>query len=208
MNFYQSGYYEGTIEVDGRRYEIEPVAGFRDRGWGMRKHEGAPRRGFVLFAALEFADAAMWLLLYESASGKRQFTNGWLAGPDGIRDTVTALDHRLELDGTTLRSGALDLEFASGARRSLDVHGRRPHLSLRRGLHGERGLASRSATADTTPKIRRSSRRSTVRTTTAASAPSTVRPATVSWRRGSACTPATGPSHDAGHARSGDAHGR
>jgi hypothetical protein len=120
MNFYQSGYYEGTIEVDGRRYEIEPVAGFRDRGWGMRKHEGAPRRGFVLFAALEFADTAMWLLLYESASGKRHFTNGWLAGPDGIRDTVTGLDHRLELDGTTLRSGELDLEFSSGARRSLE----------------------------------------------------------------------------------------
>lgn len=120
MNFYQSGYYDGTIEVDGRRYEIEPVAGFRDRGWGMRKHEGAPRRGFVLFAALEFADTAMWLLLYESASGKRHFTNGWLAGPDGIRDTVTGLDHQLVLDGTMLRSGALDLEFSSGARRSLE----------------------------------------------------------------------------------------
>ncbi|HEY2654094.1 MAG TPA: hypothetical protein VGI50_19375 [Solirubrobacteraceae bacterium] len=120
MNFYQSGYYEGTIELDGRRYEIAPVAGFRDRGWGMRKHEGAPRRGFVLFAALEFADTAMWLLLYESASGKRHFTNGWLAGPDGIRDTVTGLDHRLDVEGTTLRSGALDLEFASGAQRSLE----------------------------------------------------------------------------------------
>jgi hypothetical protein len=120
MNFYQSGYYEGTIEIDGRRYEIEPVEGFRDRGWGMRKHEGAPRRGFVLFAALEFADTAMWLLLYESASGKRHLTNGWLAGPDGIRDTVNGLDHRLELDGTTLRSGALDLEFASGSRRTVE----------------------------------------------------------------------------------------
>jgi hypothetical protein len=120
MNFYQSGHYNGTIEVDGCRYEIEPVAGFRDRGWGMRKHEGAPRRGFVLFAAFEFADTAMWLLLYESARGKRHFTNGWLAGPDGIRDTVTGLDHELELDGTTLRSGTLDLEFASGGRRRLE----------------------------------------------------------------------------------------
>jgi hypothetical protein len=120
MNFYQSGYYDGTIDLEGRRYEVAPVAGFRDRGWGMRKHEGAPRRGFVLFGALEFADTAIWLLLYESASGKRHFTNGWLAGREGIRDTVTGLEHQLELDGTTLRSGALDLEFASGARRSLE----------------------------------------------------------------------------------------
>jgi hypothetical protein len=120
MNFYQSGYYEGAIAVDGRRYEIDPVAGFRDRGWGMRKHEGAPRRGFVLFAAFEFVDTAMWLLLYESASGKRHFTNGWLVGPDRIRDTVTGLEHRLELEDTALRAGALDLEFASGARRTIE----------------------------------------------------------------------------------------
>jgi hypothetical protein len=119
MNFYQSGYYEGTVRVEGRRYEIAPVAGFRDRGWGMRKHEGAPRRGFVLFAALEFADAAVWLLLYESATGTRHFTNGWLVDSRGIRDTVTGIEHRLDLDGTTLRAGELNLTFSSGARRAL-----------------------------------------------------------------------------------------
>lgn len=120
MNFYQSGYYEGTISLDGRRYEIEPVAGFRDRGWGMRKHEGAPRRGFVLFAALEFADTTIWLLLYESANGVRRFTNGWLVDASGIRDTVTGIEHDLDLAGMSLRAGRLELSFASGVRRTLE----------------------------------------------------------------------------------------
>jgi hypothetical protein len=119
MNFYQSGYYEGTIIVDGRRYEIEPVAGFRDRGWGMRKHEGAPRRGFVLFAALELPETAVWLLLYESANGTRHFTNGWLVDADGISDIVTGIEHQLELDGTAVRAGELKLSFASGVQRTL-----------------------------------------------------------------------------------------
>lgn len=120
MNFYQSGWWAGTISVGGAEHRIEPVAGMRDRGWGMRKHEGSPRRGFVLFAALEFAERTIWTLLYEKASGERVFTDGWLVDRDGVVDTVTAVDHDLRLEGGDVEGGSLLLGFASGARRRLD----------------------------------------------------------------------------------------
>ncbi len=120
MNFYQSGYYSGTIELGGERYEIDRVAGFRDRGWGIRKHEGGPRRGFVLFAALELAETTVWLLLYEAASGERKFTNGWIVGADGVRDVVVAIEHDLDVAGADVHGGRLELRCESGARRRLD----------------------------------------------------------------------------------------
>ena len=73
-------------------------AGFRDRGWGLRKHEGAPRRGFVVFAGVELPDAALYALLYETASGRRVFTNGWLMDESGVADTVVEAEHDRALD--------------------------------------------------------------------------------------------------------------
>jgi hypothetical protein len=119
MNFYQSAWYAGTLRVGDETIEIRERAGFRDRGWGIRKHEGAPRRGFVLFGALEFPHETLHLLLYETTSGRRAFTDGWLVDAGGVSDTVVAIEHELGLDGTRLREGRLHLAFASGAEREL-----------------------------------------------------------------------------------------
>lgn len=116
MNFFQSGWYSGMLWVGGERIELDRRAGFRDRGWGMRKHEGAPRRGLVLFGAHEFEAETLHLLLYETASGRRVFTDGWLLGPDGVTDTIVGAEHDLEQDGTLLRRGVIRLAFASGRR--------------------------------------------------------------------------------------------
>jgi hypothetical protein len=121
MNFFQSGVYSGTVAIDGSERTVRDRAGFRDRGWGLRKHEGAPRRGLVLACFCELRDSALYLLLYESASGRRAFTNGWLIDASGVSDTVTGAVHRLNLDGTLLRSGSVELEFASGATRTLEI---------------------------------------------------------------------------------------
>jgi hypothetical protein len=71
MNFFQSGLYTGTITVEGRRYEVRDRAGFRDRGWGIRKHESSSRRGIVVAVFCELEDRAIYALLYETASGRR-----------------------------------------------------------------------------------------------------------------------------------------
>jgi hypothetical protein len=116
MNFFQSGYYTGTIWIAGEAIEVDRRAGFRDRGWGIRKHEGAPRRGLILFGAHEFASETLHFLLYETASGRRVFTDGWLLDADGITDTVVGIEHDLEQAGTLLKSGSISLQFSSGRR--------------------------------------------------------------------------------------------
>jgi hypothetical protein len=126
MNLFQSGRYSGTVVVDGTEHLVRDRAGFRDRGWGLRKHEGAPRRGLVVACFCELPDAAIYAILYETASGRRAFTNGWLLDERGVGATVVAADHDLRWDGTLLAGGSLDLELSSGVTRRLtfDVEGR------------------------------------------------------------------------------------
>ena len=126
MNFFQSGVYDGTIRVADRTYEVTERFGFRDRGWGLRKHEASGRRGFMIAAYCELPDAALYLLLFETASGQRAFTNGWLLDDGGVADDVTSVHHDVDLDGTLVTGGRLEVGFASGAQRTVtfDVLGR------------------------------------------------------------------------------------
>ena len=83
MNFFQSGLYSGVVRADGEERQIQARAGFRDRGWGLRKHEGAARRGMHVFCACELPQEAVYLLLYENAAGERMLTNGWVMAESG-----------------------------------------------------------------------------------------------------------------------------
>ena len=116
MNFFQSGSYSGVIEVEGRRYQVRDRFGFRDRGWGIRKHESSSRRGLTLAVFCELPDRALYALLYETGSGRRAFTNGWLVDASGVRDTAVAIEHELRLEGTLVTGGSIGLEWASGSR--------------------------------------------------------------------------------------------
>ena len=79
-----------------------------------------------VFCGCELADEALYLLLYETASGRRVFTNGWLMDGSGVRDGVTALEHELRFEDGRLVSGRLDVELTSGEGRTLhaEVEGR------------------------------------------------------------------------------------
>ena len=94
-------------------------AGFRDRGWGLRKHEGAARRGLHVACMCELPDEALYMLLYENAAGERMLTNGWVMAESGLVDTVRAVSHSLRLDGRHLLGGSVTAELASGATREL-----------------------------------------------------------------------------------------
>jgi hypothetical protein len=124
MNFFQSGVYDGWVEVDGRRHEIVGRRGFRDRGWGVRKHEGAPRRGLVLAAMAEFADRALYLLLFETASGRRVLQDGWLVDATGTVGHVAAIEHALSFDGVLLAGGELRVELEDGRRMTVGIEPR------------------------------------------------------------------------------------
>src|SRR5581483_1413333 len=121
MNFFQSGLYSGIVRAEGKERRVEGRAGFRDRGWGLRKHEGAARRGLHIACMCEFPDEALYILLYETGSARRVFTNGWLLDERGVADRVTEVEHELSFDGTLMTGGALRATFASGAARELAV---------------------------------------------------------------------------------------
>lgn len=119
MNFYQPGVYSGTVTVDGIEHNVVDWLGFRDRGWGIRKHEGSPRRGLVVFCACELPDSAVYVLFYETASGRRVFTNGWAIDESGVADTVAGVEHDLHFEDRLLYGGIFALEFASGRRATM-----------------------------------------------------------------------------------------
>jgi hypothetical protein len=140
MNFFQSGHYAGTVAVDGRERRVERRAGFRDRGWGLRKHEGSPARGLVVFVACELPDACLHLLLYETASGRRVFTEGGLTCPQGPPAAVLGAAHELRFEDGLLVGGRIDVELADGARRlEIEVRNR---LFLSRVGYSREGLAA------------------------------------------------------------------
>ena len=119
MTVFQSGLFSGVVNYDGTERKVHERAGFRDRSWGFRKHDGSPRRGLVLFAACEGADASLYVLVHEAASGRRAYTGGWLMTPNGEVDSVTEADHDLAFADNLLESGHIALRFASGQRRTL-----------------------------------------------------------------------------------------
>ena len=114
MNFFQPGVYSGTVSIDGVDRRIVDRAGFRDRGWGLRKHEGSPARGLVVFCACELPDASLYVLVYETASGRRVFTNGWMIEEGGVADLVDGVEHDLTFQERLLQHGVFSLRFASG----------------------------------------------------------------------------------------------
>jgi hypothetical protein len=122
MNFFQSGTYSGVVTADdGEERRIEGRLGFRDRGWGLRKHEGAARRGMHVFCACELPGEALYLLLYETASARRVFTNGWLIDERGVVDTVRSAEHDLRFDGGKLLGGRIAAGLASGSSREVEI---------------------------------------------------------------------------------------
>lgn len=89
--------------MGGERIGVRDRAGFRDRGWGLRKHDGAPRRGLVLNCTCELGDRAIYMVLFETASGRRVLTSGWVMG-EGAAD-LTAVEHDLGVDAVGLLHG-------------------------------------------------------------------------------------------------------
>lgn len=119
MSFFQSGSFSGTVTLDGRARRVERRAGFRDRSWGLRAHDGAPKRGLVLFIAAEFAAESLYILAHETGRGRRAYTGGWLMTESGVADRVEALDHELEFGESWLERGEVRLLMASGRSRRL-----------------------------------------------------------------------------------------
>lgn len=122
ISFFQSGLFSGTVAVDGQVFEVDRLPGFRDRSWGVRKHDGSPRRGFVVFCGCELPGRSIYLLLLETAKAKRVFTNGWVVDASGVIDRLAAAEHELEFDADgEFQRGRFELTLESGATEVVDM---------------------------------------------------------------------------------------
>jgi hypothetical protein len=121
--FTQFGTWEGSIEANGRRQEVDPqqVCGTRDRSWGWRgvgeREAGAPARRspqvFWLWAPLHFRDVCTHYGLFEHADGERwkEFAQIIPAFPTGSAFGATDPSGVEEL-----RAGPHRLTFERGSR--------------------------------------------------------------------------------------------
>ncbi|NIB40509.1 hypothetical protein HBA55_12990 [Pseudomaricurvus alkylphenolicus] len=111
----QNGDYEGWIEVQGTRYELQgmTVRGTRDRSWGVRYIVGMPDpqkvpphvdpQSFWLWAPLNFDDS--WVLLSDSQDSSGESWN-WAAVIGGLGESEACKMNEL----------SWDLEFEPGLR--------------------------------------------------------------------------------------------
>jgi hypothetical protein len=126
MNFFQSGRYDGVVRAGGEERRVENRLGFRDRGWGLRKHEGAARRGMHIFCACELPDEALYLLVYETAKGARALTNGWRLDESGLAARAVEAEHELRFYDGRLLEGELLVRYDDDQERriGLEAEGR------------------------------------------------------------------------------------
>lgn len=155
MRMQQCGRFSGWLEVDGRRFEIQPqrCLGQRDHSWGIRAElrtdETRPPMTFYpplfwTWASVQFEDYGLQWYFNERAPGDLIYLSGEQTLPLGakprkglqvktIAHAVTWADDPL---GQTLESGEFTLGFGDGTRRTLQVRALPGRYFLKGGLYG------------------------------------------------------------------------
>ncbi len=124
-HFVQSGRYDGWIEADGKRYEVDGWLGERDRSWGARSASGKVNRGLHIWLPIQLPDNAPWAWISERPNGRRTGFSGALRSgmeePDPLEDFSYELDLKQVGTHRILQKASLDLEAESGARKRIEA---------------------------------------------------------------------------------------
>lgn len=157
MRVQQLGRYRGWIEVNGRRFEVEPDRwwGQRDHSWGiraeMRTDETHPPLTYYppflfLWITAQFKDRGLHLFLKERAPGDTIYITGEEVsevGKRARRRPLAALTHDLrwadDPHGQTVVGGTLEAMFSDGEKRIVEITTLPGRYWLKGGLYG--GLA-------------------------------------------------------------------
>ena len=113
-HLFQSGFYDGTLTIDGETQQIEGWYGQRDRSRGVRTMSGG--QGLHIWYQAQFEDRSVGFLLVETRDHERRLLEGAVMQVDGIVDPIVDVGHDLEFDeGLDLVGGRVKVTTESGA---------------------------------------------------------------------------------------------
>jgi hypothetical protein len=133
----QNGRWRGWIEIEGRRFEVEPQGwwGARDHSWGIRpvgerEAPGAraaaqgPASFYWNWSPQQYADSCLMYTVSEEADGSRWHEAAALLSPYGSDrppETLTRIEHAIDLVPGTRRFGGGGFSFRRSSGEELRV---------------------------------------------------------------------------------------
>lgn len=118
-HFFQSGRYDGSLSIDGQRYDVGGWFGQRDRSRGVRIVAGG--QGIHLWVQAQFPDRSVAFILDENRSHEVILCDGAVLHETGEADPVISVEHDLTFDANLdFRHGRLYITTAGGEQ--LEVH--------------------------------------------------------------------------------------
>lgn len=114
-HLFQSGFYKGTLTIDGETRSVDGWDGQRDRSRGVRTMSGG--QGLHIWYQAQFEDRSVGFLLVETRDHTRLLLEGAVMHQDGELDTISDIRHDLVFDDNLdLRSGVVEVFTAAGRR--------------------------------------------------------------------------------------------
>ena len=122
-HLFQSGYYDGTLTIDGVTQQIEGWYGQRDRSRGVRTMSGG--QGLHIWYQAQFEDRSVGFLLVETRDHERLLLEGAVMHVDGTLDPIVDVRHDLQFDeNLDLVTGRVVVDTESGATYEIDADAR------------------------------------------------------------------------------------
>lgn len=119
-HLFQSGFYDGTLSIDGETRTIEGWYGQRDRSRGVRTMSGG--QGLHIWYQAQFDDRSVGFLLVEDRGQNRLLLEGAVMHVDGTLDPIVDVAHDLEFDaGLDLRGGRVKVSTETGETYLIDA---------------------------------------------------------------------------------------
>jgi hypothetical protein len=122
-HLFQSGYYAGSLSIDGISRQIDGWWGQRDRSRGVRTMSGG--QGLHIWCQAQFPDRSVGFLLLEDRRHERLLLEGAVMHTDGTLDPIVDVAHDLEFDDQLdLIAGRVIVTTASNVVYVIDADGR------------------------------------------------------------------------------------
>jgi hypothetical protein len=116
-HYFQSGTYDGWLEVDGRRIEVDGWHGQRDRSRGARRVRDS--LGMHQWVQIQLDGESVGFLFNEDRQGNVAHCDGAIMRRDGTIERVTAVRHDVTFgEDFEVREGRLEVDLADGGVRA------------------------------------------------------------------------------------------